>query len=103
MRTAGARGVKKRIDNDDLESLPGIGKSLAADLRDLGCRRARDLAAMDPEAMYEELQEIRGAHIDRCVLYAFRCAVYCARNEDPHPELRKWWNWKDRGNSRRRK
>jgi hypothetical protein len=29
------------------------------------------------------------------ILYVFRCAVYCASNENHDPELLKWWNWKD--------
>jgi len=38
---------------------------------------------------------IAGQHIDRCVLYIFREAVYFAGNPQPEPELLKWWNWKD--------
>jgi hypothetical protein len=36
-----------------------------------------------------------GAHVDRCALYVFRCAVYFASEAKPDPELLKWWNWKD--------
>ncbi|NJM89920.1 MAG: hypothetical protein HC847_25010 [Hydrococcus sp. RU_2_2] len=39
---------------------------------------------------------LRGQHIDRCVLYVFRCAVYYASNSVREPELLKWWNWKDK-------
>ncbi len=46
--------------------------------------------------MYERLCEIQGRSLDRCVLYAFRCAVYYASHEAHDPELLKWWNWKDR-------
>ena len=35
-------------------------------------------------------------HQDRCVLYAFRCAVYYASHTTHDPNLLKWWNWKDR-------
>jgi hypothetical protein len=42
------------------------------------------------------LCELRGKHIDRCVLYVFRCAVYFAAVKEPVPELLKWWNWKDK-------
>jgi hypothetical protein len=34
--------------------------------------------------------------MDRCVLYAFRCAVYYASHDVRDPKLLKWWNWKDR-------
>jgi hypothetical protein len=36
-----------------------------------------------------------GQHVDRCVLYVFRCAVYFASESKHDPELLKWWNWKD--------
>ena len=88
--------MKRRTRDEDLESLPGIGRSLAQDLRDLGYRRVSDLVGSDPEAMYQALVEATGVRVDRCVLYAFRCAVYCANTDDPHPDLQKWWNWKDR-------
>ena len=87
--------MSNHIQSDRLDSLPGIGKSLAEDLRDLGYNRVLDLIGSDPESMYQDLIELRGSHIDRCVLYAFRCAVYCASTDDPPPDLQKWWNWKD--------
>lgn len=79
----------------DLERIPGVGPSISQDLRDLGMRRVEDLHGADPEALYEQLCLLRGQHIDRCVLYVFRCAVYFARHRDHDPELLKWWNWKD--------
>ena len=81
---------------DDLETLPGIGPSLARDLRVLGIRRPADLKARDPERLYALLNRRRGERQDPCVLYAFRCAAYAARTSRPRPELLKWWNWKDR-------
>lgn len=79
---------------DELQTIPGIGPNLSRDLTDLGYRRVADLADQDPEAMYRLLCETRGAHVDRCVLYAFRCAVYFASNESHDRELLKWWRWK---------
>ncbi len=80
----------------DLLRIPGIGSSLANDLRELGIHAVSDLAGRDPEALYERLCLLRGSPMDRCVLYAFRCAVYFASHERHDPELLKWWNWKDR-------
>lgn len=80
-----------------LQSLPGVGPSLAADLEDLGYDRAGDLIGQDPETMYERLCAMRGARLDPCVLYVFRCAVYAAGAERPDPEKLKWWNWKRTG------
>lgn len=80
---------------DELQTIPGIGPSLACDLRDLGIERVADLRGRDPEAMYRSLSALRGIHQDRCVLYTFRCAVYFAETTHPDPERLKWWNWKD--------
>lgn len=82
---------------NDLEKIPGIGPRLARSLRDLGFSRVDDLRDRDPERMYGELRRLRGTHIDRCVLYAYRCAVYFASNSVHNPELLKWWNWKEKG------
>ncbi len=82
-----------RPPTDDLESVPGIGPKLAGKLRGLGYRCVDDLAAGDPEQMYRDL--CRDRHVDRCVLYVFRCAVYYATHETYDPELLKWWNWTD--------
>ena len=80
----------------DLESIPGIGPSLAADLRSLGVRKVADLKRRDPERLYARLNQLRGVRQDPCVLYAFRCAAYYARTPRPEKRLLKWWSWKDR-------
>ena len=80
-----------------LETIPGVGPSIAIDLRDLGCRKVGDLRGRDPEVLYRDLIALRGEHIDRCVLYVFRCAKYYAEEPRPVPELLKWWSWKDGG------
>lgn len=80
----------------ELQTIPGIGKSLARDLLDLGIRHVRDLNGRDPEQLYNRLIMLRGMHIDRCVLYAFRCAVYFATGKKHDPALLKWWSWSDK-------
>jgi hypothetical protein len=79
----------------ELLKIPGVGSSLAQDLNELGIHEIGDLIGSDPESMYEELCELRGTKMDRCVLYVFRCAVYYASRTDHDPELLKWWHWKD--------
>jgi len=79
----------------NLTTIPGVGKSLAGDLFDLGLRSVRDLQGRDPQALYERLCMLRGCHQDRCVLYVFRCAVYFASTSAPDPDRLKWWRWKD--------
>ena len=80
---------------DPLQDIPGIGPSLAADLRALGIRSVAQLRGRNPQRLYERLSALQGPQ-DPCVLYAFRCAVYYANTPKPKPSLLKWWNWKDR-------
>ena len=79
----------------DFQRIPGIGPSMADDLWRLGYRSVAELQGEEPEAMYQRQCELSGGHVDRCVLYVFRCAVYFASNEARDPELLKWWNWSD--------
>jgi hypothetical protein len=79
----------------DLQRIPGVGPSIAQDLLALDVRQVADLDGADPEELYERLCTMRGEHIDRCVLYVFRCAVYFASNDVHDAERLKWWNWKD--------
>lgn len=83
------------MSKDEFEIIPGVGQSIAADLRSLGLNSVAELRGQSPEHMYEQLMQQAGAHIDRCVLYVFRCAVYYASNKTHDPEKLKWWNWKD--------
>ena len=81
-------------DGNDLQTIPGIGPSLADDLLDLGYFCVSELEGADPESMYRRLCAMRGVRVDRCVLYAFRCAVYFAGKTEHDQELLKWWRWK---------
>jgi len=76
--------------------IPGVGKSVAQDLYDLGFRSIQELKDRDSEKMYLQHCAQKGMKVDRCMLYVFRCAVYYTSNERHDPELLKWWNWKDR-------
>ncbi|MBN1762521.1 MAG: helix-hairpin-helix domain-containing protein [Methanomicrobia archaeon] len=78
-----------------LQQIPGVGREIAADLWDIGVRSVHDLNEQDPAELYRALCDRKGMHVDRCMLYVFRCAVYYASNTSRNPELLKWWNWKD--------
>lgn len=84
-----------QIKQNNLERIPGVGKSIAKDLKLLGYHCVEDLRDQDPEEMYERLCCLQHVKIDRCLLYVFRCAVYFASHKTHNPELHKWWNWKD--------
>ena len=87
---------------DPLRAIPGVGPSIAADLRALGIKDPTALRGKNPERLYARSNALRGAVQDRCLLYVFRCAVYFANTSRHQPELLKWWNWSDDALSRRR-
>jgi hypothetical protein len=87
---------KKRQSLKDLQEIPGVGKSIAQDLWELGIRRVNDLKGKNPEKLYEKRCDQVGMRIDPCLLYVFRGAVYYASRTRHDPELLKWWNWKNR-------
>ena len=81
-----------------LTAIPGVGKSIAEDLWNIGIKKVDDLQGQDPEALYELSNRFEGKTQDRCLLYVMRCAVYYADTPkaEQDPEMLKWWNWKDR-------
>lgn len=82
----------------ELRQIPGIGKSLAMDLFQLGYKTIASLRGENPELMYVLLNELRGHVNDICVLYTFRCAVYFANTAENKrdPEKLKCWYWMDK-------
>jgi nucleotidyltransferase/DNA polymerase involved in DNA repair len=91
------RGVRETPNGSlrALQTLPGVGPSIARDLVELGVFSPQQLAGMDPQALYDRFCAMKGTSIDRCLLYAFRCAEHAARTGETDPEKRKWWHWKD--------
>lgn len=77
--------------------IPGVGKSIAADLWNIGIRKVGDLKGKDPDVLYDQSNRYAGTIQDRCLLYVFRCAVYFAETPPPErePEKLQWWNWKE--------
>lgn len=81
----------------ELTEIPGIGKSIANDLWNIGIFKVSDLIGKDPEILYDLSNRFVGVVQDRCLLYVFRCAVYYAQTPEykRDDEKLKWWNWKD--------
>ncbi len=94
---------EKTTSDSDLQTIPGVGPSIAQDLLDVGFRRVSDLRRKNPDAIYEAVCALRGQPQDRCLLYVFRCAVYYASTRQRDPEKLKWWNWKDNDSEGRRR
>jgi len=84
------------VPADPLQVIPGVGPSIARDLRALGITRVDQLKGENPERLYARSNALRGVTQDRCLLYVFRCAVYYASERRPKPRLLKWWNWSDK-------
>jgi nucleotidyltransferase/DNA polymerase involved in DNA repair len=81
----------------ELSKIPGVGRSIASDLMNIGIRSIDDLKGKDPQQLYDCSNQFAGCVQDRCLLYVFRCAVYFAEtpaNKQDGEKL-KWWNWKD--------
>ena len=72
---------------EQLEQLPNIGPSLAADLRRLGVQHPRDLATADAFQLYQTLCTISGQRQDPCVLDTFLAATDFMRGAPARP----WW------------
>ena len=97
--------IRSEIKVNDLLNIPGVGKSIARDLRNIGITSINDLRGKSPQTLYDMSNAFAGVQQDRCLLYVFRCAVYFAdtRTKRLEPEKLKWWNWKDEHKSKRLK
>ena len=80
----------------DLQKIPGVGKSIAEDLQNIGIQTVVDLTGYNPEELSDMTNRFEGKIQDRCLLYVYREAVYFAENTNHDPEKLKWWNWKDK-------
>ena len=80
----------------ELMQIPGVGKSIANDLINIGIKSIKDLKGKNPQTLYDRSNRFAGAVQDRCLLYVFKCAVYYANTKKHNPEKLKWWNWKDK-------
>ena len=89
--------MTKELELKQLQIIPGVGKSIALDLWNIGIKEVKDLEDQDPEELYALSNQFTGTVQDRCLLYAFRCAVYYANTDikKQNPEKLKWWNWKE--------
>lgn len=89
--------MTKQESIKELTIIPGVGKSLATDLWNIGITSLADLKGKDPDKLYDLSNAFAGTVQDRCVLYVFKCAVYFANTPtgEHETEKLKWWNWKD--------
>lgn len=72
-----------------LEQLPNIGPSIAADLRDIGIDTPAQLLQQDAWHLYQRLCEHSGQRQDPCVLDTFMAAADFMGGAAPLP----WWHY----------
>ena len=70
-----------------LEQLPNIGTSIAADLRLIGVTQPQALASEDAFHLYQTLCRVTGKRHDPCVLDTFMAACDFMRGAAAKP----WW------------
>lgn len=87
-----------KIAIKELTIIPGVGKSIAQDLINIGIYSVAELKGKDPCKLYDSSNKYAGCVQDRCLLYVFKCAVYFAETPEAKrdTEKLKWWNWKDK-------
>src|SRR5579863_6875964 len=86
----------KEMALEELQTIPGVGKSIANDLYIIGIKKVSDLRIKNPDKLYKLSNQHAGTTQDRCLLYVFRCAVYFAETTKPDKEKLNWWWWKDK-------
>ena len=80
----------------ELMTIPGVGKTIANKLYNIGIRKISDLKGRHPEEIYFKCCGYDNAQHCRCLLYVFRCAIYFASTKNPNPEKLLWNYWKDK-------
>ena len=63
-----------RAEITDLEKIPNVGPSIAANLRLIGVSSSQDLLGKDPYTMYDDLCHNTGVRHDPCVIDVFIAA-----------------------------
>ena len=77
----------------ELEDLPNIGKSIAADLRRIGILTPGQLAGREPLAVFCALAEVMGRCHDPCMLYTLLSVKHFLESGVALP----WWKFTGEG------
>ncbi|MEX0332031.1 MAG: helix-hairpin-helix domain-containing protein [Puniceicoccaceae bacterium] len=87
---------KKKVDIEALQSplkrIPGMDISSVRDLLDIGITEIDELRGRSPEALLEEIFNLR-EQTPRDRLSYLRLAVYYAETDNPDPQLLEAWKW----------
>ena len=83
------RKARSAAECRQLEQLPNIGPSIAADLRMIGVHEPADLKGADALQLYRRLCEVTGKRHDPCVLDTFMAATDFMGGAEARP----WWTY----------
>ena len=78
-----------RTDITQLQQIPNVGPSIAANLRLIAITVPQDLVGRDPYRLYDELCRTTGTRHDPCVIDVFISAVRYMAGEPSQP----WWKY----------
>jgi hypothetical protein len=79
----------KSTEVTDLEQIPNVGPSIAANLNKIGIQEPQDLPGKDPYQLFEHLCEVTGQRHDPCVIDVFIAAVRFMEGAAARP----WWKY----------
>jgi hypothetical protein len=68
-----------------LQQIPGVGKTIARDMHNIGIHSIDHLNGRQARQLYAKLCQFKASPVDRCMLYVFRCAIYYASNTHHDP------------------
>lgn len=77
-----------------LKRIPGMDIPSVRDLIDIDIRDVDELKGRSPEALFEEILDLREQTPPER-LHFLRMAVYYAENDEPDPRLLQPWKWSD--------
>ena len=78
-----------RAEITDLQKIPNVGPSIAANMRLIGVSSPQDLLGKDPYTMYDDLCLTTEVRHDPCVIDVFIAAVRFMAGEPAKP----WWKY----------
>ncbi|GAI18071.1 unnamed protein product [marine sediment metagenome] len=77
----------------ELEQIPGVGKTIAQDMQNIGIHSIDALKGRQAE-LYDRLCEFKASPVDRCMLYVFNWLYTMAKYDIPDTSDEN--DWKDK-------
>jgi len=81
--------IHSRSDITELQQIPNVGPSIAANLGRIGITVPQDLLGQDPYVLYDDLCRATQTRHDPCVIDVFISAVRFMAGEPAKP----WWEY----------